>query len=251
MSLSSKYTIMKNFNKRLIKFKNFKPTKSETQLKKEQMIKNVEDYDNGDELNWAKNKRFDYKQFEIVDKADKEAKIDGETKKFIKEIKEREKGVDNREFSGYFNYEPSALASELSSPNTQYLKKGLDEIKQKMIELNKDERNSTNNKNENDRLNTILSVIDRIYQFFKYKFLSKLDKQSDRQQQITIQQQRNQDLRLWVTSTDYYANFKNDVNKYYETNFTYSAENKEFNLNNLKNFLISVNSQQATSQKLF
>ena len=91
MSLSSKYTIMKNFNKRLIKFKNFKPTKSETQLKKEQMIKNVEDYDNGDELNWAKNKRFDYKQFEIVDKADKEAKIDGETKKFIKEIKEREK----------------------------------------------------------------------------------------------------------------------------------------------------------------
>ena len=166
MSLSSKYTIMKNFNKRLIKFKNFKPTKSETQLKKEQMIKNVEDYDNGDELNWAENKRFDYKQFEIVDKADKKAKIDGETKEFIKEIKEREKGVDNREFSGYFNYEPSALASELSSPNTQDLKKGFDKIKQKMIELNKDERNSTNNKNENDRLNTILSVIDRIYQFF-------------------------------------------------------------------------------------
>ena len=35
--------------------------------------------------------------------------------------------------------------------------------------LNKDERNSTNNKNENDRLNMILSVIDRIYQFFEYK----------------------------------------------------------------------------------
>ena len=157
---------MKNFNKRLIKFKNFKTTKSETKLEKEQMIKNVEDYDNGDELNWAENKRFDYKQFEIVDKADKEAKIDGETKIFIKEIKEREKGVDNREFSGYFNYEPSALASKLSSSNTQDLKKGLDEIKHKMIELNKDERNSTNNKNENDRLNTILSVIDRIYQFF-------------------------------------------------------------------------------------
>ena len=166
MSLSSKYTIMKNFNKRLIKFKNFKTTKSETKLEKEQMIKNVEDYDNGDELNWAENKRFDYKQFEIVDKADKETKIDGETKIFIKEIKEREKGVDNREFSGYFNYDPSALASKLSSSNTQDLKKGLDEIKHKMIELNKDERNSTNNKNENDRLNTILSVIDRIYQFF-------------------------------------------------------------------------------------
>ena len=81
--------------------------------------------------------------------------------------------------------------------------------------------------------------------------MSKLDKQSDRQQQIPNQQQRNQDLRLWVTSIDDYTNFKNDVNKYYETNFTYSAENKEFNLNNLKNFLISVNSQQATSQKLF
>ena len=81
--------------------------------------------------------------------------------------------------------------------------------------------------------------------------MSKLDKQSDRQQQIPNQQQRNQDLRLWVTSIDDYTNFKNDVNKYYETNFTYSAENKEFNLNNLKNFLISVNNQQATSQKLF
>ena len=123
MSLSSKYTIMKNFNKRLIKFKNFKPTKSETQLKKEQMIKNAEDYDNSDELNGAENKRFDYKQFEIVDKTDKEAKLDGETKKFIKQIKEREKGVDNSEFSGYFHYEPSALASKLLSPNTQDLKK--------------------------------------------------------------------------------------------------------------------------------
>ena len=81
--------------------------------------------------------------------------------------------------------------------------------------------------------------------------MSKLDKQSDRQQQIPNQQQRNQGLRLWVTSIDYYTNFKNDVNKYYETNFTYSAENKEFNLNNLNNFLISVNSQQSISQKLF
>ena len=81
--------------------------------------------------------------------------------------------------------------------------------------------------------------------------MSKLDKQSDRQQQIPNQQQRNQGLRLWVTSIDYYTNFKNDVNKYYETNFTYSAENKEFNLNNLNNFLISVNSQQSISQELF
>ena len=47
----------------------------------------------------------------------------------------------------------------------------MDEIKQQNIKLNEDERNSTNNKNENDRLNMILSVIDRIYQFFEYKFL--------------------------------------------------------------------------------
>ena len=51
------------------------------------------------------------------------------------------------------------------------------EIKQLKIELNKDERNSTNNKNENDRLNMILSVVDRIYQFFEYKSLP--DKQPD------------------------------------------------------------------------
>ena len=95
---------MKNFNKRLIKFKNFKPTKSETQLKKKRIVKNVEeiykkyynaykdDYDNGDELNGAENKKFDYKQFNIItDKTDKESKLDGETKKFIKEFKKREK----------------------------------------------------------------------------------------------------------------------------------------------------------------
>ena len=51
----------------------------------------------------------------------------------------------------------------------------MDEIKQQKIELNEDERNSTNTKIENDRVSMILSVIDRIYQFFEYKFL--LDKQ--------------------------------------------------------------------------
>ena len=44
-------------------------------------------------------------------------------------------------------------------------------MKEQKIELNKHERNSTNNKNENGRLNMILSVIDSIYQFFEYKFL--------------------------------------------------------------------------------
>ena len=48
----------------------------------------------------------------------------------------------------------------------------MDEIKQQKIKLNEDERNSTNNKNESDGRNMILSVIDRIYQFFEYKFLT-------------------------------------------------------------------------------
>ena len=47
----------------------------------------------------------------------------------------------------------------------------MNEIKQKKIKLNEDERNSRNNKNKNDKLNNILSDINRIYQFFEYKFL--------------------------------------------------------------------------------
>ena len=47
----------------------------------------------------------------------------------------------------------------------------MDEIKEQNIKLNKDERNSTNDRNENDRLNMILGVIDRIYQFFDHKVL--------------------------------------------------------------------------------
>ena len=61
--------------------------------------------------------------------------------------------------------------NKLLNQNRQDLKKSLEEIKQPNTELEKDERNSTNTKNENDRLNMIVSVIDRIYQFFKYKFL--------------------------------------------------------------------------------
>ena len=75
--------------------------------------------------------------------------------------------------------------SGLLSQNTQDLKKNLDRIKQQKIKLDKDERNSANNKNENDRLNIILSLIDRIYEFFVYKFLS--DKSTDQQQQLDQQ----------------------------------------------------------------
>ena len=71
----------------------------------------------------------------------------------------------------YFSSKPTTLVNNLWSQNTQNLRKSLDEIKQQNIKLNEDEKNSTNNKNESDRRNIILSVIDRIYQFFEYKFL--------------------------------------------------------------------------------
>ena len=54
----------------------------------------------------------------------------------------------------------------------------MDEIKQKKIELNKDERNISNNKNKDDRRNMILSVTDTIYQFSEYKSLP--DKQPNK-----------------------------------------------------------------------
>ena len=121
----------------------------------------------------------------MVDKTDKETKLDEETKNFIKKIKEQEKGVDKKGFSGYFNYEPSTIVNKLVNQNKD-LKKSLDEIKQQKIKLNKHERNSTNNKNENDIRNMILSVIDRIYQFFEHKFLP--DKQPD---ELTIKMGRS------------------------------------------------------------
>ena len=70
----------------------------------------------------------------------------------------------------YLSYKPVALVNNLLSQNEQDLRKSLDEIKQQKIELDKDERNGTNNKTENDRLNMILSVINRLYQVFEYKF---------------------------------------------------------------------------------
>ena len=93
--------------------------------------------------------------------------LDDETKNFIEEIKEKEKGIDKKGFSEYFSYKPSTL---VSNSNKQDFKKSLDKIKQQKVELNKDERNSANNKNENDRFNMILSVIDRIYQFLSINF---------------------------------------------------------------------------------
>ena len=92
--------------------------------------------------------------------------------KSFKELKNWEKGVDQKGFMKHFSYEPTALVNKLLVQNTQGLRKSLNEIKQQKIKSNKDERNGTNNKNENDRLNTMVSVIDRINQFFKYKILA-------------------------------------------------------------------------------
>ena len=91
-------------------------------------------------------------------------------KKFIKETKNGEKNFDKKGFTKYFSYELTTLITKLLGQNTQDLRKSLDKIKQGKIILSEDERNSTN-KNKNDELNNMLSVIDRIYQFFEYKFL--------------------------------------------------------------------------------
>ena len=82
-------------------------------------------YDTDGELNEAKKKKFDQKQFELVDKTDKESKLDEETKNFLKEIEKREKGVDKKGFIRYFIYESSALVIKLLNQNTQELKKKL------------------------------------------------------------------------------------------------------------------------------
>ena len=62
----------------------------------------------------------------------------------------------------YFSYEPAALVNNVFRQNTQDLRKSLDEIKQQKIKLNEGERNSTNNKNENERLNNIQIAINGI-----------------------------------------------------------------------------------------
>ena len=80
------------------------------------------DCDTDDVLNQAKKNEFDYRQFKLVDKTDKETKLDEETKNLFKEIENREKGVDKKGFIKYFNYESAALVNKLSGQNTQDLK---------------------------------------------------------------------------------------------------------------------------------
>ena len=95
----------------------------------------------------------------------------------------------------------------------------MDKIKQQKIKLNEDERNSANNKNKNDELNNMLSVINRIYQFFEYTFLPgeqadesnlpkwiKLSKQRLKMQKLIIYKlhQKGVKLLLLTNQTNYF-----------------------------------------------
>ena len=59
----------------------------------------------------------------MFDKTDKESKLDGETKSFIKEVKNKEKSADKKTFTKYFSYEPTALVNKLLGQNTRFKKK--------------------------------------------------------------------------------------------------------------------------------
>ena len=114
MSLDSNYNRINESNKRLNKFKALKPMQPEMQLKKGRIMKNVDelyekyyndyknDFDNDDVLSKAKNKKFDYKQFELFDKTDKKLKLDEETEECFKEIEDRV--VDKKRFMEYFSF---------------------------------------------------------------------------------------------------------------------------------------------------
>ena len=111
MSLDSKHNRIKEFNNLLIKLKALKSGNPKTQLKKERIMKNVDElyekyysaykneYDNDDELSEGKKKKIDYKQFELFDKTDKKLTPDEETKHFIKKIENKEKHVDKKGFT--------------------------------------------------------------------------------------------------------------------------------------------------------
>ena len=91
----------------------------------------------------------------------------------------------------------------------------MDEIKEQKIKLNKDERNSTNHKNENDRVNIILGVIDKIYQFFEHKVLPgeqsdelklpkwvKVNKKRFNEILSTVTKAKNEGLKISVDGTE-------------------------------------------------
>ena len=174
----------------------------------------------------------------MFDKTDKGSKLDRETNNFIKEIENKEKGVDKKGFMKYFSYEALALVNNLLDQNTQDLRKRLNEIKQQKIKLDKDERNSTNNKNENDRLNMILSVIDRIYQLLEYKFL--LREQPD-----------ESNLPKWIkVSKRRFDVIKKKVQNAKSNNLqARSQEGKVININESKKLLHEIENSQITYEE--
>ena len=97
-------------------------------------------------------KEFDYKKLKLSndydytsdEEEDAKLKLDEETKNLIGKINKKEKGVDKKGFSEYFDYKPSALVSKVLTQNIQDLKKSLNKIKQQKIKLDSDERNSIN-----------------------------------------------------------------------------------------------------------
>ena len=121
MSLDSENNRMEDFNKLLISFKAVKTTTTtkETSLKTKRITKNLDEF----------YEKY-YNAYKNDYDSEDELKIDEETKTFMKEIKEWEKSVDKKGFSGYFNNEPNALVSKLLSKNTQDFKKSLGGIKQ-------------------------------------------------------------------------------------------------------------------------
>ena len=99
-----------------------------------------------------------------------------------------------------FLNEPTTLVNKLLAQSTQDLRKSLDKIKQQKITLNEDERNSTNNENKNDYRNNMLSIIDRIYQFFEYKFLpGKQTDKSELQKWVNINKKKFNEILSTVT----------------------------------------------------
>ena len=145
MSLDSKYNKLKKFTYLLTIFKNLKLKNPKTQLKRERILKNIDelyekyynnyknDYDNDDGLDEGKKKKFDYKQFDLFDKTDKKLTPDEKTKNFFKEIENREKVVDKKKFREHFSYKLNTLVNDLLNQNTQDFKKRFNEIKQQKI----------------------------------------------------------------------------------------------------------------------
>ena len=90
-------------------FKAVKTKKLETHFKKEQIMKNVEelygkyynayksDYDSEDELHEAKKKNVVCKQFELVDKTDKELKVMKKQKCWLKKLKKKKRVLIKRD----------------------------------------------------------------------------------------------------------------------------------------------------------